>query len=70
MEGGHVAEDGDDAEAAGDAEDSGMLYSIPAVAVEADKDKLAVDNAGRRDESMEVEVEAEAAVGFATAHAP
>jgi hypothetical protein len=70
MEGGQVAEDGDDAEAAWDAEDSGMPYSIPVVAVEADKDRLAVGNAGRRDASMAVEAQAEAAVGFATAHAP
>jgi hypothetical protein len=38
--------------------------------VEADKDRLAVGNAGRRDASMVVEAHAEAAVGFATAHAP
>jgi hypothetical protein len=69
--GGHVAEDGDDA--AGDAEvaeDSNMPYSVPAVAVEADKDRLAVDNAGRKDVNMPVAAQAETAVGFATAHAP
>jgi hypothetical protein len=72
-EGGQVAEDAGDAGDAADAEvaeDSGMPYSIPVVAVEAGKDRPAVDNVGRKDVSMEVEVEAEAAVGFATAHAP
>jgi hypothetical protein len=68
-EGGQVAAD---AEAAGDAEDSDMPYSIPVVAVEAGRDRPAADNAGRKGVNMEVEVEAEAAVavGFATAHAP
>jgi hypothetical protein len=67
---GLVAEDGDDAGDAKVAEDSGMPYSIQVVAVGAGKDRLAVDNAGRKDASMAVEAQAEAAVEFATAHAP
>jgi hypothetical protein len=48
------------------------VCSTLVVAVEADRDRLAVDNAGRKGVNMEVEVKAEAAVavGFATAHAP
>jgi hypothetical protein len=65
-----VAEDGNDIKVTKDAEDSDMLYSIPVVAVEADKDRRAAGNAGRKGVNMAVEAQAEAAVGFATAHAP
>jgi hypothetical protein len=66
-------EDDDDAEVAEVAEvaeDSGMRCSTLVVAVEADKDRLAVDNAGRKGVNMKVKAEAAVAVGFATAHAP
>jgi hypothetical protein len=46
------------------------VCSIPAGVVEADRDRMAVDNADRKGVNMGVEVDAEAIVGFATAHAP
>jgi hypothetical protein len=52
-------DDGDAAEDAEDVADSDIVCSIPAEVVEADRDRLAVDNADRKGVNMGVEVDAE-----------